>query len=129
MPNRSDKARKNHRLYFLKSGQRFGDGPRGIGYRIADLNVGDGFDRRGQKSDLARAEFVDGRRTRTVNADRLDEIFAAGVEKLDLRALFDRSVNNAKQDDHAAIRVVPAVKYQRFKRRVSDRPSAAECLR
>ena len=79
--------RKNHRLYFLKSGKRLGHGPCRVGDRVADLHVGDGLDRGGQKADLAGPKLADRRRTRAVNADGFNQILAAGVEELDLRAL------------------------------------------
>ena len=52
------KSGENHRFDFLKTGKRLGDGSRGFGYRVADLHVGDGFDRSGQKADFADAEIV-----------------------------------------------------------------------
>ena len=66
------KSGENHRFDFLKTGKRFSDGSRRFGYRVADLHVGDGFDRSGQKSDFADTEFANRRRARAIYAERFD---------------------------------------------------------
>ena len=82
------------------------------------MHVGDGLYRRGQESNFAHAQLIDGRRTRAIHAEGFHLIIAAGIEEANLHARPNSAINDAKENNHAAIRVVPRVEDQSFERRV-----------
>ena len=82
------------------------------------MHVGDGLYRRGQESNFAHAQLIDGRRTRAIHAEGFHLIIAAGIEEANLHSRPNRAIDDAEENNHAAIRVVPRVEDQSFERRV-----------
>ncbi len=63
-------------------------------------------------------KLIDRRRTRAIHAQRFHLVIATGVEEANLHSRSNRAVDHAKQNDHAAIGVVPRIEDQRLQRRV-----------
>jgi hypothetical protein len=108
---------EDHRLDLLKAGEGHCRRARSFRDRVADLHVGDGLDGGGQEADFADAEFVNQRRARPVHADGLHLIVAPRIEEANLHAGSELAVDDAEQDDDAAIRVVPRIEDERLERR------------
>src|SRR6185503_12776816 len=110
---------KDHRLDFFKTWKGFRSRARAFSNRVPNLNVSYFFDRGGQKPDFADSEFIDRSRTRTIHSYGLDLVVAASIKETDLHSRTNRAVDYAKQNDDAAIRVVPRIKYQGLKWRAA----------
>ena len=110
-------ARKHHRLQLFEAGKRLRRRPVGLGDRVADLRVAHGLDVRDDEADFAGPEIVDRHRLRRKHADLIDLVVLPLRHQPDLRALPQRAFEHPRDDDDAAIRVVPRVEDQRLQRR------------
>ena len=102
----------------MKPGNGVVVGRRGLGDRVADLGVGDGLDVRGEEADFAHAERVDGERLGREDAELFDLVVLPGLHQANLLPGPHDAVDDAHEDDDAAIGVVPGVEDQRLERRV-----------
>ena len=109
---------EDHRFADLEAGERFRRGARRLGDRVPDLRVRDGLDSGEDESNLADAKLLDHRRLGREHADLIDDVLLPLRHQPDLHARTDDAVDQAGQDDHAAIRVVPGVEDQGLERRV-----------
>ena len=105
-------------LLSLNPGNGFGGGTHRLGDRVADLRVADVLDPGEHESDLADTQLVDGRRLRREHADLLDLVLLSLRHQPDLHPRPEHAVDHAREDDHAAIRVVPRIEDECFQRRV-----------
>ena len=108
---------EHHRLGRLEAGQRRGAGAAGLGDGVADARVADLLDRGGEEPDLAGGQLGDLARERGERADGLDLVVAARRHEAHLLLRPQDAVDDAHQDDHAAVGVVPAVEQQHAQRR------------
>ena len=102
----------------MKPGNGSSAGRRRLGDRVADLRVADGLDPGEDEPDFADAQLVDRHRLGRERADLLDLVLLPQLHELDLHAGADDAVDDARQDDDAAVGVVPGVEDQRLQRRV-----------
>jgi len=114
-----EQAAEHDRYSRLEARQHLGHRLPVVGDGVADARVGDLLDRRGDEADLAGAELVDLLHLRREEADALDVVGRIGAHHADAVALLHHAVDDADQDDHAEIDVVPAVDQQRLQRRVA----------
>ncbi len=111
-------AGKNHRLDLFKAGQGVGGGARVLGDGVADARIGNVLDGSDKESDFASGQLVDLDRLRGEHAHRLDVEDLVVPHEANLHALAHAPVNDAREHDHAAIRVEPGVENQRLERRL-----------
>ena len=116
---------EDHRLQFLETRERRGRRPGGFGDGVADLRVGHVLDVRHHEAGFADAERIDGHGLRPEHAELFDLEVLAGLHQADLHARPHLAVDDAREDDDAAIRVVPGIENQRLQRRVGHRLRAA----
>ena len=114
-----EQAAEHHRDRRLEARQHLGDRLAVVGDGVADARVGDFLDRRGDEADLAGAEFVHLRHLRREVADPLDVVRGAGAHHADARVLLQHAVDDANENHHAEIDIVPAIDQERFQRRVA----------
>ncbi len=93
-------------------------GLRRLGDRVADLRVADGLDPREDEPDFPDAQLGHRLRLGRERADLLDLVFLPLRHEPDLHAGANDPVDHARQDDDAAIRVVPGVENQCLQRGV-----------
>src|SRR5206468_1699720 len=77
-------AGEYHRLDFLIAGERFRRGSRRFCDRVTNLNVGDSLNRCGEKTDFAGGKSIGWRWPRTIHAQRIDLVIAAGGHETNL---------------------------------------------
>ena len=116
---------EHHRDRRLEAGQHLRHRLAVVGDGVADAGVGDFLDRRGDKTDLAGAEFVGWRQLRREEADALDIVSGVGAHHADALALFHHAVDDAHQHHDAEIDVVPASPPAAPSAARRGRPSAA----
>ena len=105
--------REDHRLQFLEARQRRDRGIVGVGNRVADAHVRDGFDIRDDEADLAGAERVGATlvRREMSQAHHLAEL--VGAHQANFHPDPQLAAEDAHQADHALVHVVPTVEDQR----------------
>ena len=108
---------EHHRLGGLEAGQRLGAGAAGLGDGVTDARVANLLDRGGEEPHLAGGQLRDLARERGERADGLDLVVAARGHEAHLLLRAQHAVDDAHQDDHAAVGVVPAVEQQHAQRR------------
>ena len=86
---------------------------------VADAGVRDLLDRSSEKADLAGAELLNVEHLRGEHSDAIDFISRAGPHQADALAFTQHAVDDAQEDDHSEIRIVPAVHQQRLERRIA----------
>jgi hypothetical protein len=111
-------AGEHHRLQFLEAGERFERRARRLGHRVADLGVGDNFDIGDDEADFAHTEIVDGRRLWREHAQPVNLEILLRRHQTNLHLRPQHAVDDADDDDDAAVGVVPGVEDQRLQRRV-----------
>ena len=84
-----------------------------IDNRVADLRVGDGFDIRENKTDLARGQFVAGHRFRGLKAEPVHFISTVRSTRDGFSGPCVAPIDDTGQNDHAAIGIEPGVEDQR----------------
>ena len=104
-----EEAAENDRLRRFESRQRIVRGAPLVGDRVADARVGNLFDLRGDIADLARAKRGDLNHLRPENPDAIDFVDGVRGHHADARALLERPVDHADEDDDAEIGVVPGI--------------------
>ena len=109
---------EHHRLDFLEAGQRFGGGMFVIGDGVADLGVADRLDIGVQVADFAGLQFVAGRGLRRLVAESFHLEDLAVGHQADLLAEAYAAIEDAHQDDDAAIGVEPGVEDQGAQRQI-----------
>ena len=112
-------AGEDHRLADLEAGERLGRRAGRLGDGVADLRVADRLDAGEDESDFADAERIDRDRlrARTRRPDRLRTPVPCAIRRIFMPGA-DDAVEHARQDDHAAVGVVPRVEDQRLERRL-----------
>ena len=109
---------EDHALDVFESRQRFGSGIVDRRDRVADLRVGDVLDGRDEEADFAGGELLELNGLRRHYAHRLDVERLAVRHDLDLVALTKPSVDDAREHNHAAVRIEPRVEDERLQRSV-----------
>ena len=89
----------DHRLRLIVAGECLRRGVKCIGHGVADVDVGDVFDLRGEIADLAAGQFVAGRHGGAESSELGHFVGAAAAHQRDLlafaqRAVFDSDVND-----------------------------------
>ena len=102
-------AGEDHALDVFKAGEGFGAGAVDLGEGVSDLGIGDVFDGGDKEADLAGGELgeLDGLGGHDAHAFDV-ELLAVGHD-LDLHALAELAVDDAGEDDDAAVGVEPGV--------------------
>ena len=105
--------REHHRLQFLEARQRRDRGIVGVGNRVADAHVRDGFDIRDDEADFARSERVGATlvRREMPQAHHLAEL--VGAHQANFHPDAQLAAEDAHQADHAFVHVVPTVEDER----------------
>ncbi len=85
---------------------------------VPDLGVGDGLDVGEQEPDLARGQFVAGRRLGRLVAEAFHFVRLVVRPQADLLTAAQAAFDHAGQNDDAAVRIEPRVEDQRAKRRI-----------
>ncbi len=98
---------EHHRLDFLVARQRLGRAALDRGDGVADAGLLDLLDLRGDEADLAGAQFGQLDTLGGEGADAVDEMLRAALHEAHVEALFEHPVDDAHEDDHAEIGVVP----------------------
>ena len=109
-------SRKNHRFHILEPGDGFLARIGNRSDRIADLDVGRGFDPGNNISHVAGTHHVARSHLEFQYAHFVGRIFAAGIEQLDTLALAQRAVENPIIGDDASKRIEHRVENQRLQR-------------
>ena len=109
-------AGEDHRLDLFKAGQGVGGGARVLGDGVADARVGDVLDGGDEEADFAGGELLDLDGLGGEHAHRLDVEDLVVPHEANLHALAHAAVNDAREHDHAAVRVEPRVENERLER-------------
>ncbi|MNQ87058.1 hypothetical protein D3C85_1022680 [compost metagenome] len=104
-----EQAAEDHRLDFLEALQRFGGRLLLVGDGVADGGVGHFLDLGGDEADLARAKLVHGGVLGQEDADAVDQVGRAVLHHLDPHPGLQHAVEDAHQQNHAQIGVIPGV--------------------
>ncbi len=112
-----EQAAEHDRQRRLEPGQRRRGRPALVGDRVADLDVGDRLDARGDEPDLARPELTDIPGFGREDADAVDLVGRGGGHHADLLAPDELAVLDAHENDDAEIGVVPGIDEQCLERR------------
>src|SRR6185436_7667770 len=102
-------SRENHGLDFLIARKRFFGRSSCFGNRIADLDVSHSLNGSGKKTNFADAQLINRCWSRAIHSQSFYLVIAPGVKEANLHSGPDGAVNNAKENDHAAVGVVPRV--------------------
>src|SRR5215831_19428177 len=99
------KAREDHRLELLETGERLESRPCSLRDRVADFRIADVLDIRDEKPDFADAELADlsGLRAEHTQLERF--VVLPLRHQPDLHARPDDAVDDPDDDDDAAVRV------------------------
>ncbi len=112
------KTGEDHALDVFESRQRFGCGIINGCDRVADLRVRDVLDGGDEEADFTGGELLEFNGLRRHYAHRLDVERLAVRHDLDLVALTKPSVDDAREHNHAAVRIEPRVEDERLQRSV-----------
>jgi hypothetical protein len=103
---------------FLEAGERLEGGARRLGDGVTNLRIGHALDATGDEADLAGTECLHDDGLGREHAQLLHLVILGRVHQPDLGPRADRTLEDADDDHHAAVRVVPRVEDQRLQRRV-----------
>ncbi len=109
---------EDHRLELAEPGERDHGRPRRLGDGVPDLRVGHPLDARRDPADVADAQLVDRLRLGSEHPHFLQLVLLALRHQAHPHTGPERSVDDAHDDDHAAVRVVGRVEDERLERRL-----------